>query len=85
MERGEFLIRRRQAYVQTFDTVPGKKVMADLKRFCKATSSSYVPGDRDAVLINEGRREVFYRISGFLNISAAEIWQLTEIENEDGG
>lgn len=56
-------------------------VMGDLARFCRASSSTacYTREgalDRDAMLIAEGRREVWLHIQKHLNLSDAAIYHL---------
>jgi hypothetical protein len=52
------------------------EVMIDLSRFCRATESCVIPGDRDKTLILEGRREVWLRIQEYLNLSPEQLYAL---------
>lgn len=52
-------------------------VLADLRRFCKGTISTFDPDPRVHAML-EGRREVFWRIIGFLNVDEAEVLKLVE-------
>ena len=86
------LFRRRTAYRQLFLLDNGSpnpnaaRVLADLKRFCKAqTSTVYVSPisktiDPLAMAMAEGRREVWNRIQSHLQISDQEISRLVEPE-----
>lgn len=59
-------------------TLDGEVVLADLKRFCKLTDSSFVPGDPYATALNEGRREVMNRILAHLYLSDDTIAAIVE-------
>lgn len=64
-------------------TKAGEQVLADLRRFCKATHTSAVVAqngtlDPIAMAINEGRREVWNRIQAYLNLTDHQIFLLTE-------
>jgi hypothetical protein len=88
------IFRRRNAYRMLFldgDGHPNpvaETVLADLKRFCKAqTSTVYVSPvsrtiDPIAMAMAEGRREVWNRIQSYLQISDKEIAQLQEPSDE---
>ncbi len=78
-----FLLRRRADYRRAFETPAGQAVLADLRRFCCATRSTYRPGDPAAQQHLEGRREVWLRIAGYLNLTERQIWQLTEERQGD--
>lgn len=76
------LQRRRAAYVAVFGgaRTPAKDyVLADLRQFCRATVSTTVVSrvsgvvDPIASAQAEGRREVFLRITQYLNLSDADI------------
>lgn len=75
---------RRYHYRQVFcgddgaPTPSATQVLADLRRFCKATDSSHVPGDPYSTAVNEGRREVWNWIQGYLNLSDEQIARLVE-------
>lgn len=83
------IFRRRQAYRALFQ--PGGQlspaaeiVLADLRRFCRASVSTTVVSmvtqqvDPIASAQAEGRREVFLRIIQTLNISDADLYRLVE-------
>lgn len=89
----ERLRRRATAYQQCFLGDRGEPhragglVLADLRRFCRATAPAVqmAPDGRVdplASMLAEGRREVWLRIAKHLNLTDREIHQLTE--DEDG-
>jgi len=59
-------------------SIDGEIVLADLRRFCKAADSSFVPGDPHATALNEGRREVWNRIMAHLYLSDDTIASIVE-------
>lgn len=72
-----FLVRRAQAYHACFpkDGMMTQVVMADLAKFCRATSSTFHPDPQVAARL-DGRREVFLRISQHLNLTTEELYRL---------
>ncbi len=82
--------RRRRAYRMLFldnegrPTPIAETVLADLRRFCRARTSTVVVSpvsqriDPLAMAMAEGRREVWNRIQEYLNISDKEITELQE-------
>jgi hypothetical protein len=84
--------RRKYAYRRMFLgengdlTADGKAVLADLSKFCKATSSTAVVSpisqkvDPVASALAEGRREVWLRIMAHLHIDDRVIFNLTNEE-----
>lgn len=78
------ILRRRAYYRATFGTPQGAQVLADLKRFCRATSSSVIVSpvsgviDTHAMAVNEGRREVWLRIATHLHIDDAHLLNMKE-------
>lgn len=89
----EILLRDRfRAYKSTFLGDDGKlhasseRIIADLKKFCRADRSTHIPGDPYSTANLEGRREVFLRICSFLNLSEQDFYPLKEeIENDGTG
>lgn len=76
------LIRRR-AYHKTFDNPEGKKVLADLRRFCRATlPTADVTNERTTYLL-EGRREVWLRIAAHLQLTEDDVYKLIEESPND--
>lgn len=66
---GAFARRRRRAdYRATFAGPAGRRTLSDLYRFCGMGSPSFVPGRPDETAFNEGRRRVFLRIAGMLEL-----------------
>jgi len=72
-----FLTSRKQAYLFTFnrENVHNKIVLADLAKFCRANSTTYLEDPRAHAAL-EGRREVWLRIETYLNLSPDELWEL---------
>lgn len=76
-------LMRRRAFRRLFLNGAGEikaeaiPVLADLRRFCKGTVSTFDPDPRVHAML-EGRREVFWRIIGFLNVDEAEVLKLVE-------
>ncbi|WP_427937038.1 hypothetical protein [Achromobacter marplatensis] len=68
-------------------TEAGQRVMADLAKFCRVRESITVVSpitrtvDTHASMQAEGRREVFNRLSYYLNLSEQDIFQLMEREH----
>ena len=82
MRLGSLLGRRNRAYQNTFNNPEGQKVLADLRRFCRATlPTADVDNERTTYLL-EGRREVWLRIQAHLHLSDEDIYNLVE-ENVD--
>ena len=65
-------------YNVVFRGVFANRVLADLRRFCKATSPSFVQGDPHATSLNEGRREVWNRILAHLHLTEAQVYNIVE-------
>lgn len=63
-------------------TRAGRVVIADLARFCKATSSSVSPPDNEITLALARRREVFNRILELVALDELQIHQLVMEEEE---
>lgn len=70
-----FLNQRRQQYLMTFDTEPGKEVLADLARFCRASESTFHPDPHVRCQL-DGRREVWLRIQQHLNLTDEDLYKL---------
>lgn len=81
------LLRRRSNYRATFESVPGKQVLADLKRFCGDSPVVVSPitrqVDTHATAIRIGRQEVFARIVQHLHIDDAQLARLQEEATHD--
>ncbi|KNE28159.1 Bbp19 family protein [Achromobacter spanius] len=89
------MFRLRKAYRVAFMGERGmsqdtarRVVMQDLERFCRVNQSSVVVSpvsrvvDTHATCVAEGRREVFNRLSYYLNLTEEQIAQLQERTNE---
>ena len=77
-----FLKYRQAAYNKTFSNPEGQKVLADLRRFCRATVPTADVNNEKTTYLLEGRREVFLRIQAHLQLTEDDIYQLTENYNE---
>lgn len=73
-----FLRRRRAAYAKTFDNPEGRKVLADLRRFCRASVPTADVNNVHTTFLLEGRREVWLRIASLLQLTDDEITNLIE-------
>jgi len=74
----KMFLRRRSAYKNTFNTTEGKQVLADLRRFCRATLPTADVDNVNTTYLLEGRREVFLRIMTHLQLTDDDIYNLTE-------
>lgn len=61
-----------KAYLLTFRTPWGQKVLLDLMKFCNFR----IPLPRDDRDVEEGKRQVFLRIESFLNFTPEELGRL---------
>lgn len=64
----ELLLR---AYRLTFSSIHGQEVLVDLMKFCRFRTPLQEP-----MQIDEGKRQVFLRIEGFLSLSPEELQRL---------
>ena len=71
------LIRGR-AYRATFNNPQGKKVLADLRRFCRASVPTADVNNVQTTYLLEGRREVWLRIISHMNLTDEDIINLIE-------
>lgn len=69
---------RRAAYAKTFNNHEGRKVLADLKRFCRATVPTADVNNVHTTYLLEGRREVWLRIQSMLQLTDEDVVQLIE-------
>jgi hypothetical protein len=53
--------------MQTFNTESGQIVLKDLENRCFKHDTTHFPGDRESVLINEGRRQVLLHIETMMS------------------
>ncbi|AZV94483.1 hypothetical protein NJI34_37830 [Pseudomonas sp. S 311-6] len=94
LRRLNIMLRRRKSYRAAFLdadgnlTSHGQIVIADLARFSRAFQSTAVVSpvtrtvDTHATMLAEGRREVFNRLTYYLNLTEAQVYQIMERENE---
>lgn len=66
-------------YRQVFKTEPGAEVLADLRNFCFGTKTTVMQDehnkvDKDALLLHEGRRQVFLQIMNLLEVDFEEYY-----------
>jgi len=71
----QFLFARQTAYRSTFLNPVGEKVLVDLAKFCRAHDSTFNPDPHIAARL-DGRREVWLRVVGHLNLSQDQLWEL---------
>lgn len=67
-----FVGLRKRSYQLTFGTGPGRAVLTDLARFCRANETCFDPDPRIHAAA-EGRREVYLRIVQNLNLTDEEL------------
>jgi hypothetical protein len=67
------LLARSQSYKQTFGGTNAEVVLADLERFCHASTTTHVEGDSHGTAQLEGRRQVWLRINGYRTLNEAQI------------
>ncbi|MCE2660921.1 MAG: hypothetical protein LW854_22255 [Rubrivivax sp.] len=84
------VLRRKLAYRRTFMDAEGRLhpsaeiVLADLRRFCRATGSTMVLSpvsktiDPLAMAMAEGRREVWMRLMAHLHVDEKQVFNLVE-------
>lgn len=73
-----FLRRRQQDYRAAFGGEPGRRVLADLARFCHAADQLHCPGDAYETAFRDGKRRVFLRIAAILNMDPAAMLKLAQ-------
>lgn len=56
----------RYMYKETYSSENGKKVLEDLEKRCNMRNSSYVAGDANATIFEEGKRAVILHIYNML-------------------
>ena len=85
----DFIMRRRVAYRAVFSGPAADTVLADLKKFCRATSAPVVVSpvsgvvDQQASFIAIGRQEVWHRIASHIHISDSDLYKMVENSNGD--
>lgn len=88
------LLRRKLAYKRVFLNVDGNPsrdqelVLADLRRFCRAQSSTAIVSpisksvDPIAMAMAEGRREVWLRLQAMLHMPERQVFALEDVDSE---
>lgn len=74
---------RSAAYRHTFNNPEGRKVLADLRRFCRADRPTADVNNVQTTYLLEGRREVWLRILSHLNLTDEEVINLVEEYSTD--
>jgi hypothetical protein len=77
-----FFRKRHAAYRNTFNNPEGRKVLADLRRFCRATLPTADVNNVHTTYLQEGRREVFLRIMAHLQLTEEDVFKLIEDQDE---
>lgn len=78
MTLNPMVIIRRKAYRKTFDNPEGRKVLADLRRFCRGTVPYADINNERATYLLAGRNEVWCRILAHLHLTEEDVIQLVE-------
>jgi hypothetical protein len=73
-----FLRGRKVSYQKTFNNPEGRKVLADLRRFCKADVPTADVNNVQTTYLLEGRREVWCRIQAHLRLTDEQVSHLIE-------
>lgn len=73
---------KRNAYIDTFRGPSGERVLKDLARFCRASTSTY-DDDARRHAFREGRREVWLRIQTMLNLPDSRVQELSEADTDE--
>lgn len=68
--------QRKADYAQTFSSEAGKRVLADLYRFCHMDQPSFAVNPF-VTAFNEGQRRVFLRVMGVLRLTDADIRRMS--------
>lgn len=74
------VLSRRLDYRQTFGTPQGKRVLADLHRFCMQGTPT---ADPDEAVFTQGMQRVFRRIAGMINMDENELIEMYNHEEQD--
>ena len=77
--------RRKADYRHIFESVEGRRVLADLYRFCGMMRPSFVAGRPDETAFNEGKRRVFLRLAGFMELDDERIRTMAGEAPDDAG
>lgn len=84
------IIRRRAAYRALFArdangelSPQARRVLADLRKFCRADAPTFTRGEPDTSALLEGRREVWNRIATAIFMTDEEFARLTETREDE--
>ncbi len=72
-----------EAYKRVFNSPEGKVVLQHMAKHCFVGSSTFVRGDPDLSLVNEGVRRCFLSILKMAKIDTAQVVKLLEEQYED--
>jgi hypothetical protein len=61
----------------------GRRVLADLARYCRAGCTSFVAGDPHQTAFNEGARDAFLHVIELAGLTPGEIADLFNDRNEE--
>lgn len=67
---------------RVFESPDGHAVLADLSRFCHAYATTHCNGDTHGTAQLEGRRQVWLRLTRYLNMTDAELADLARAAEE---
>lgn len=81
-ERLRRLWRRNADYRAVFGSDEGKRVLADLCRFCHVAQPVFVPGDALTSAYRDGMRRVALRVAAILGMSDRQLLQLAQMEGQ---
>lgn len=76
--RLEIFDKRRRAYKDTFSHPHAETVLADLKRYCRGGETTFDTDAQKSAFL-QGRQDVFFRITDWLNLTDAQIAALKEL------
>jgi len=78
ISRNKQIAARSTAYKAIFGGPHGQEVLADLRRFCRATLPTADVNNVHTTFLLEGRREVWLRIMSHLQLTDDDIYNLIE-------
>ena len=77
------MAQRQKAYRNTFNNPEGRRVLADLRRFCRATVPYADVNNVNVTYLLAGRNEVWQRIMAHLNLNEEDVFKLIEDTSND--
>lgn len=78
MSNSKLIAKRATAYKAVFSGPQAEEVLADLRRFCRATLPTADVNNVNTTFLLEGRREVWLRIASHLQLTDDDIYNLIE-------